>query len=295
MSHESPRSEIYRDLADRLTRTCVQGIDAEGRSVLDPAHAAPSIGHIAYGVGELFRCRPSQNLEDVHGSDLVNVMRSQIANELDLDNEIHRCFVAMGLGLIGKSDADHPVLCGVPQDQQKSLRDGLIVTREFDNNWEAFNGSVLIGRHVLYGTPAGDVIPHFEKIAAKYDATGYFDDTSDRGNYNNYGLMSINYPLRAVEFLAEDHAVRNLVEQRFKPHALRYVDLIQALVSPKGDTWPFGRSAGVLGQLQCITLIEQCLSKGWIAPDQVNPLRSLARAAWLSRPGLPRTSAATAG
>lgn len=91
--------------------------------------------------------------------------------------------------------------------------------------------------------------------------------------------MSINYPLRAVEFLESGHPVRAAMDARFKPHALRYLELILNLVSPKGDSWPFGRSAGVLGQLQCITLIEQCLSKGWIAQAQMNPLRSLARKA----------------
>ena len=98
-------------------------------------------------------------------------------------------------------------------------------------------------------------------------------------NYNNYGFMSVNYPLRAGEFLASDHPARRVIETRFRQHALRYANLVRKLVAPCGDTWPFGRSAGVLGQLQCVVLIEQCLSKKWIEPKDVNQFRAIARLA----------------
>ena len=273
------RSTIYGEIADGLTKTCMQSIDAHGSSIIDKAHGAPSIGHVAYVLGELSRRRPAIDLSSIHGINLIAVMRAMINNRLDLDNEIHRCFLAMGLGMIGRDDGNHTVLTGIPEHARKSISDGLVVTKEFDNNWEAFNGSILVGRHLLYGDPADCVLPHFEKIAAKYDETGYFDDTIDLGNYNNYGFMSLNYPLRAAEFLEESDPVRTTIENRFKVHALRYVDLVRALVSPDGDTWPFGRSAGVLGLLQCITLIEQCLSKNWIPPEHTNRVRAIARRA----------------
>jgi hypothetical protein len=88
------------------------------------------------------------------------------------------------------------------------MRVGLVVDKEFDNNWEAFNGSILIGRHLLYGDPAERAMRHFEKNAAKYKSTGYFDDSAGLGIYNNYGLMSINYPLRAAELLEKNDSVR---------------------------------------------------------------------------------------
>ena len=50
--------------------------------------------------------------------------------------------------------------------------------------------------------------------------------------------------------------------------------------------------AGVLGLLQCVALIEQCLSKGWIENGHVNQCRAIARRAtrrmhdlyWQQRP-----------
>ena len=277
MSNKLKRSAIYGDVADRLTKTCMRSIDGSGR--MKSGQGTPSIGHVAYVAGELFRCRPTTDLTSVHGCNLVSVMRYMIENQLDLDNEIHRCFLAMGLGMIGRADENHMVLKVVTEAERTLISDGLFVTKDFDNNWEAFNGSILVGRHLLYDDPADSMLNHFEKIAKKYDETGYFDDTIDLGNYNCYGLMSINYPLRAGEFLDESHPVRRAIEARFKDHALRYVDLIRKFVSPHGDTWPFGRSAGVLGQLQCITLIEQCLSKNWIDPEYVNHFRTIARQA----------------
>ena len=279
MPAKKKRSEVYREVADALTRTCMRSIDSSGRSAMDRSHGAPSVGHVVYAMGELNRCRLGIDLTAIYGLDLISVARAMIDSQLDLKNEIHRCFLSMGLGLLGPAGRDHPVLKGVPGFKRELIDEGLVADKEFDNNWEAFNGSILIGRHMLYGDSADDVLPHFEKIASKYDATGYFDDTLDLGNYNNYGLMSINYPLRAAEFLDIDHPARRVIENRFKEHALRYVDLVDRLVSPRGDTWPFGRSAGVLGQLQCVVLIEQCLSKGWIDPERVNRFRAIARSA----------------
>jgi hypothetical protein len=185
----------------------------------------------------------------------------------------------MGLGMLGPASKDHPVLGGLDESIVEQIDAGLVVTKSFDNNWEAFNGSILIGRYLLYGDDPAAVLPHFEKIAAKYDETGYFDDTAGLGNYNNYGLMSLNYPLRAAEFLPPDHEVRRAIEARYRPHALRYVDLVLTMTGPRGDAWPFGRSAGALGQLQCVALVEQCLSKGWIPADQVGLARQTARLA----------------
>ncbi|MBT3272536.1 MAG: DUF2264 domain-containing protein [Spirochaetales bacterium] len=279
MENKQKRFEIYRDIADRLTETCLRSIDADGLSKIGRSHGAPSVGHVSYVLGELSRRRPDLNLSSLHGIDLIGALRSMIVSRLDLNNEIHRCFLAMGLGMSGPADPNHMVLKGVPDQQRKLINEGLVVTNAFDNNWEAFNGSILIGRFMLYGDPAENVLGHFEKIAAKYDETGYFDDTINLGNYNNYGFMSINYPLRASEFLEKGHPVRGAIEALYRDHALRYVALIQALVSPDGDTWPFGRSAGVLGLLQCVTLIEQCLSKNWIDPSQVNHVRAITRRA----------------
>jgi hypothetical protein len=279
MPSKQLRSTIYGEIADKLTKTCMQSIDGDGSSTIDRAHGAPSIGHVAYVLGELSRRRPALHLTSIHGINLIAVMRVMIESRLDLDNEIHRCFLAMGLGMMGNDDENHAVLAGVPEHLRESIAVGLVVTNEFDNNWEAFNGSILVGRHLLYGDPADCMLPHFEKIATKYDETGYFDDTIDLGNYNNYGFMSLNYPLRAAEFLEESDPVRSAIENRFKDHSLRYVDLVRTLVSPDGDTWPFGRSAGVLGLLQCITLIEQCLSKNWIPPEHTNHVRAIARRA----------------
>lgn len=279
MSAKPMRSAIYGRLADRLAKTCCHAIDSHGRSRLDPAHGAPSLGHIAYGVGELFRCRPDGDLTRTYEVNLIAVLRHMIAEQLDLENEVHRCFLAMGLGLMGRDDQAHPVLQEIPESRKKIISDGLVVTNAFDNNWEAFNGSIMVGRHLLYGESAANMLPYFEKIAAKYDKTGYFDDTRDLGNYNNYGIMSINYALRAGEYLGTENPARRALEKRFKEHAQRYLTLISQLVSSAGDTWPFGRSAGVLGQLQCIALIEQCLAKNWVEPENANLLRGIARKA----------------
>ncbi|NRA39637.1 MAG: AMP-binding protein, partial [Planctomycetes bacterium] len=101
-------------------------------------------------------------------------------------------------------------------------------------------------------------------LRSDFITDGYFDDSKDSGVYNNYGLMSINYALRISECIDERHPVRNHLEETFRPHALRYFALLQDFIHSNGQGWIFGRSAGVLGQMQCLVFIEQILSKGWL-------------------------------
>ena len=271
------RSELYASIADKLLTGCLRTIGPDGESLLDESHGRIWGGTVLYVMGELSRVRGIPP-EEVEGADLIEIARRYLDRWED-SHEINVCFALMGLGMMGADDDRHPVLGGLDGAVRRKLREQLRVRRSFANNWEAFNGCIRTGRHLLYGEPAEQIVPHLEKIAAKYDRTGYFDDTADCGNYNSYGLMSLNYSLRAAELLAEGDPVRAKLERRFRPHVETYVRLIRDLIHPDGTCWTFGRSAGAMGQMQCMALLEQVLSKGWLSDEDAAWARAAARAA----------------
>ena len=54
----------------------------------------------------------------------------------------------------------------------------------------------------------------------------------------------------------------------FKPHFMRYYDLMQDMIHRNGQGWVFGRSSGVLGQIQCLAFLEQILRTSWLNDEQ---------------------------
>jgi len=259
------RAKEFKEITDRLLTGCINSIDQHGNRTVSDEHGNLWLGTILYVMGELHRVR-GMSLSDVQGLNFIQIARMVIKAGV-FEGEIQKCFATMGMGMLNKNSTEHMVLGELSKDQRQVFYDNTKVVKSFDNNWEAFNGCIQAGRHILFNDPAENIVSHLEKIALKYADTGYFDDTLDRGNYNSYGLMSLNYSIRAVELLAEDHQVRIDIEKRFKPHFKTYFNLIKSIISPDGTGWVFGRSAGVLGQLQCIVLLEQMLSKGWLDKD----------------------------
>lgn len=254
------RSQAYATVADALAQSCSQSITNDATQVCDETHGKLWDGTIYYCAGEMARVRNS-TIKDICGRDYAQIIKTCLQRSEE-SNTLINCFAAMGLGMLGKADNEHPILHD--QKLRQRINSRLQVTQTYDNNWEAFNASLRIGRTMLFGDEPSLVLPHLEKMNAKYTESGYFDDSRDSGVYNNYGLMTINYSLRVVEFLENDHPVRQQVEDWFKPHAERYLALLQNLVHHNGMGWVFGRSAGVLGQLQCLVLLEQVLSKNWL-------------------------------
>ncbi len=278
--HDQPehlkRSDLYSSVADELLAGCMETIDRQGRCTLDPEYGEVWPGTVIYVTGELHRVR-QVDLTDVGGRDLIRISQAYM-RQWDTNHEINVCFALMGLGLLGRKGQANPVLDAIDTGRLGELRDICQVHRSFENNWEAFNACIAAGRHLVFDEPAEAMLAHAEKIAAKYDATGYFDDTQRGGNYNSYALMSLNYCLRAAELLDEGDAVREQIESRFRPHVDTHVSLIRELISPDGTGWTFGRSAGALGQMQCIALLEQVLAKGWLSGADAAWARGAGRA-----------------
>lgn len=257
------RSRNYAAIADQLAETCSNRISNEGVQVCDHAHGEIWDGTVFYCAGEMARVRRA-DISEIAGKNYRSIVRGCLNRWRD-DSTLKRCFAAMGLGLLGAADKEHPVLGSLPSEQLQSIEGQLRVTDAYANNWEAFNASLRIGRSLLFGDDPALALPHLKKMDEKYRTSGYFDDSRDRGDYNNYGLMTINYALRAAELLEIDHPVRVEIEQMFHPHALRYIELLKSMIGSDGMGWLFGRSAGVLGQLQCLVFLEQVLSKSWLS------------------------------
>lgn len=256
------RSRIYALKADRLAKTCCQTIGNEGQQIGDETHGRLWHGTVFYCAGEMARVR-NADLAYIQRRDFRTILHGCLREWTD-DSTLKRCFAAMGLGMLGKGDAHHPVLGDYSEEQIQSLDERLKVTDAYDHNWEVFNASLRMGRTLLFGDDPDLVLPHLHKLEKKYRISGYFDDSKDCGDYNNYGLMTINYALRVSEFLPVTHPLRQEIESMFRSHAMRYLDLLRRVIGADGMGWLFGRSAGVLGQLQCLAFLEQLLSKGWL-------------------------------
>ncbi|WP_309399183.1 hypothetical protein [Cerasicoccus maritimus] len=271
------RSQQYANIADRLALTCNASIGDNGLQHSDPAvHGLLSDGNVFYCVGEMSRVRGSPPHEIV-GRNYVSILRAMIGRREDIDT-LTGCFMAMGLAMLGRDGPRHPVLTQLSNYERAKVKELLDVTRAFPHNWEVFNASMRMARTVLWGDDPELILPHIEKLVRKYEESGYFDDSLESGDYNNYGLMTINFALRLSEFLPPQHDVRTQIESLFRPHALRYVELLKLFIGSHGEGWLFGRSAGVLGQLQCLSFLEQVLTKGWLPPADAAWARTACRA-----------------
>ncbi|WP_309380157.1 hypothetical protein [Cerasicoccus frondis] len=260
------RSQLYAAIADKLAATCDTTIDPEGRQHGDPAAHGPLWdGTVYYCIGEMMRVRGVPPHE-IQGRDYVAIAQALISRWEALD-ALKGCFAAMGLAMLGPDGPEHPILGGLSAEQRAKVEQTLRVTQEFPHNWEVFNASLRVARHILWGDDPALALPHLRKLVKKYEESGYFDDSAASGDYNNYGLMTINFALRLSEFLPPHHAVREEIEALFRPHALRYFELLKLFIGPRGEGWFFGRSSGVLGQMQCLSYLEQLLSKGWFSAD----------------------------
>lgn len=260
------RSQLYAQIADQLAETCNTTIADDGRQTTDETHGKLWEGTLFYSVGEMKRVRgvpPTRIL----GRDYCPIATSIIDRWEELD-ALKGCFAAMGLAMLGKADDRHPILGQLTDEQRAKVERTLRVTKEFPHNWEVFNASLRIGRSVLYGDDPALCLPHLQKLVRKYEQSGYFDDSADLGDYNNYGLMTINFALRLTEFLPEGSAVRQQIDTMFRPHAARYFELLKLFIGPNGEGWLFGRSAGVLGQLQCLSFLEQLLAMDWLTKEE---------------------------
>jgi len=257
------RSARYAAIADQLAETCNASIADDAGQRVDEADGKLWEGTIFYSIGEMLRVRGVPP-HTILGRDYRPIATVLIDRWSELD-ALKGCFAAMGLAMLGKDDASHPILGQLTDAQRAKVEETLRVTKAFPHNWEVFNASLRIGRTVLYGDDPALCLPHLEKLEKKYAESGYFDDSANCGDYNNYGLMTINFALRLSEFLPVSNEVRQQIESMFRPHAMRYFELLKQKVGPNGEGWLFGRSAGVLGQLQCISFLEQILSKGWFS------------------------------
>lgn len=256
------RSETYADVANRLARCCGATLDVSLQSRVDPIHGKAWFGTMIYVLGEWYRQR-GELLNDLGGLPLAAICGRHLAT-WSSENSIELCFTAMGLGMLGRVESGHPVLSGFDAAQLARLEEELRVRKRFNNNWEAFNTSLAIGRSLCFGDDPEKAWPHACAILEMYEATGYFDDRPPHGNYNSYGCMSLDYLLRAARLLPEGNEVRRRIIQGCGPHVLRYVELIRHFLGPNGEGWLPCRSAGVLGQLQPLALLEQALSLNMI-------------------------------
>lgn len=263
---KAKRSKTYASIADQLAQKCNASIGDDGHQAFDKTHGQLWDGTVFYSIGEMKRVR-GVTPNSVLGRDYRPILVSLIDHWKEV-HELRACFAAMGLAMLGSADEKHPVLGRLSEEQRAKVEKTLRVTRAFPHNWEVFNASLRIGRTVLYGEDPALALPHLEKLDVKYKESGYFDDSANSGDYNNYGLMTINFALRLAEFLPASHEVRQQIEAMFRPHAGRYFELLKVFIGPNGEGWLFGRSAGVLGQLQCLSFLEQLLSKDWFTKEE---------------------------
>jgi hypothetical protein len=257
------RSQTYAQIADHLAQTCEASVADDGTQRGSLVNGELWDGTLYLCMGEMHRVRGVDPVQ-ILNRDFAAISRSCLQNWRD-DSILKQCFAAMGLGMLGPDGEDHPVLGAMGTKNRQHLDHLLHVTRSFSNNWEIFNACLRMGRTALYGDDPEAVLPHMRKMADKYEISGYFDDSAGSGDYNSYGLMTLNFAFRASEFLPPGHSVRRKIEELFRPHALRYAELLRLLIGTRGEGWLFGRSAGVLGQLQCLSFLEQLLCKGWLS------------------------------
>ena len=178
--------------------------------------------------------------------------------------------MGMGLSAWGELNEAHTIFSLLDSTEKENLTSQLKVTREFKNNWEAFNSCIEGANSILLPYQKNTLPLHLGKILDKYKETGYHDDSDGLGVYDSYGLMSLNYCIKAIELLDNKNEIKNAQLELFKPHCIRYAELIKDLIYPDGSGWPFGRSVGVLGQLQYIAFLEQCLFHGFLNVDLAN-------------------------
>ncbi|PCJ60286.1 MAG: hypothetical protein COA79_08930 [Planctomycetota bacterium] len=259
------RSELHKYISEKLLKTAINSIDRQGKSLMDSSEGALWSGTVVLVIGEIKRLL-REDISNVEGKNLVEVA-TNILKTWDTQSEIDTCFTGLGLSSWGALDDNHPIYSQLSNKEKKKLYSTLAVTRDFKNNWEAFNSCIEAGNSILKPDVKNTIEVHINKIIENYTKTGYFDDADNKGNYNSYGLMSLNYCLKALEVLPEKNNFKKKLIDQFRPHFLTYFSLVKAMTFGDGTGWVFGRSAGVLGQLQIIIFLEQALAHSFIAGD----------------------------
>lgn len=274
--NHSTRSNYYLSLIEILGKQAFKIIDENGKSLLAPQHGPVWVGTIIYVIGELKRTQKI-DICNYHNKNLL-VLAIKLLKTWQAESEIDSCFTALGLSAWGELNQQHPIFKELNQDEQNKLKLNLKVTREFKNNWEAFNSCIEGANKILQPNKPNTIETHIHKILNKYSETGYHDDSDNLGVYDSYGLMSLNYCLKALEIQKNDDFDKKNLLPLFTQHCLRYFALIKAMIYPDGSGWPFGRSVGVLGQLQYIVFLEQCLFHNIIKGNDAEWARGAIRA-----------------
>lgn len=259
---KTARQNIYYSIIQKLSKKAFDSLDANGDSMMDPKEGAIWNGTVLYVIGELHRVFKI-DLANYHQKNLLYLMKN-IVSKWKTKSEIDTCFMGIGLSAWGELNENHLLFSQLNSQEKESLVNQLKVTREFKNNWEAFNSCIEGANTILQPQQTNTLPIHLNKIVEKYKETGYHDDTDNLGVYDSYGLMSLNYCLKAIELLDDNNPIKKKQLAIFKPHCIRYAELIKDLIYPDGSGWPFGRSVGVLGQLQYIAFLEQCLYHGFL-------------------------------
>lgn len=257
------RSIRYAELAQRTLPGCLHCINPKtGLSRFDKEEGLIWLGTVVYVAGQWTETR-GKLPTDLAGSNLIETCRQGLDHWTgESGNLIDRCFLLMGLGLMGPCNKQHPIFASLQPESQARIRELCKVRDRFTNNWECFNASIQGGRHLCFGEPSDLVHPHGEAILSMYKTSGYFDDKPPHGNYNSYGCMAQDFILRVARLLDPQDPARLYLIESFKPSLLRYVELFRHFTTRHGIGWQPGRSAGVLGQIQCLVIIEQALSLG---------------------------------
>jgi hypothetical protein len=267
-NYENKRQDIYQSLIDKLSKKAFDSLSIDGVSLIDPIEGGVWDGSVIYVIGELKRVQKI-HLEKFHNKDLYKLANA-ILKKWKTQSEIDSCFMGIGLSAWGELNSSHPLYAPLNTNEKESLINQIKVTREFKTNWEAFN-SCIEGANCIIQPEQKNTLPiHLGKILEKFSETGYHDDSDGLGVYDSYGLMSLNYCVKALELLDSKNEIKQNYLQLFKPHCIRYAELTKDLIYPDGSGWSFGRSVGVLGQMQYIIFLEQCLFHEFIEGNLAN-------------------------
>jgi hypothetical protein len=257
LNHQFNRLEIYDTLIDKLSKKAFDSLDAVGNPLIDPSEGKIWVGTVMYVIGELYRVNKI-DLSNYQYKNLNTLLFSLLKNWKS-QSEIDTCFMGIGLSSWGPIKNGNQIFSLFNREEQENISNQLKVTREFKTNWEAFNACIEGANSILSPTATNTLPIHLNKILDKYKETGYMDDSDNLGVYDSYGIMSLNYCVKAIELLDQKNIGKQEYLNLFQPHCLRYANLIKDLLYPDGSGWPFGRSVGVLGQLQYIIFLEQCI------------------------------------
>jgi len=272
INSQMSRLEIYDILCNKLSKKAFDTLDESGNPLIDPSEGKIWVGTVMYVVGELFRVNHI-NLHSYQNKDLNQLIINLLKNWKS-QSEIDACFMGIGLSAFGILNHSHQLFSQLSANEQENLSKQIRVTKEFKNNWEAFNACIEGANSILNPHQTNTLAVHLNKIADKYKDTGYMDDSDGLGVYDSYGIMSLNYCVKAIELITHNQKYKQELLDLFKPHCIRYVLLIKDLFYPDGSGWPFGRSVGVLGQLQYIIFLEQCIFHGFLDDTLGNWARS---------------------